>query len=117
MSEPGLNEVMAEPELRARILRRFAGSTPHHELADWRLLGIDAEGSRRLARVGQRLQQETSFGERRHRRVGIARVALDDLAQMRHRGVGSSRGARAIRERKQRRGGRRSRRVRRGTRR
>jgi len=50
LSEPGLNGVMAEPELRARILRRFAGSTPHHELADWRLLGIDAEGSRRLAR-------------------------------------------------------------------
>ena len=50
MSEPGSNEVVAEPELRARILRRFAGSTPHHELADWRLLGIDAEGSRRLAR-------------------------------------------------------------------
>jgi len=38
------------PELRARILQRFSGSEPLHELADWRLLGIDAEGSRRLAR-------------------------------------------------------------------
>jgi 8-oxo-dGTP pyrophosphatase MutT (NUDIX family) len=29
--------------LRARILRRFQGSEPRHELADWRLLGVDAE--------------------------------------------------------------------------
>ena len=37
-------------ELRARILRRFEGSQPRHELADWRLLGVDAERSRRLQR-------------------------------------------------------------------
>jgi 8-oxo-dGTP pyrophosphatase MutT (NUDIX family) len=36
------------PDLRARILRRFEGSEPRHELADWRLLGIDAERSRRF---------------------------------------------------------------------
>jgi 8-oxo-dGTP pyrophosphatase MutT (NUDIX family) len=35
-------------DLRERILRRFAGSEPRHELADWRLLGVDAERSRRL---------------------------------------------------------------------
>jgi len=29
--------------LRERILRRFQGSEPRHELADWRLLGVDAE--------------------------------------------------------------------------
>jgi 8-oxo-dGTP pyrophosphatase MutT (NUDIX family) len=45
-----LSEVSADLELRERILRRFAGSTPQHELADWRLLGVDAELSRRLAR-------------------------------------------------------------------
>lgn len=37
-------------DLRSRILRRFEGSQPRHELADWRLLGIDAEGSRRFQR-------------------------------------------------------------------
>ena len=37
-------------ELRARILRRFEGTEPRHELADWRLLGVDAEHSRRLQR-------------------------------------------------------------------
>ena len=36
--------------LRSRILRRFEGSQPRHELADWRLLGVDAERSRRLQR-------------------------------------------------------------------
>lgn len=30
-------------DLRTRILRRFQGSEPKHELADWRLLGVDAE--------------------------------------------------------------------------
>lgn len=35
-------------ELRSRILRRFEGSQPNHEVADWRLLGIDSERSRRL---------------------------------------------------------------------
>ena len=39
---------MNENELRSRILRRFAGSQPHHELADWRLLGLDAERNRRF---------------------------------------------------------------------
>jgi len=38
----------ADAELRERILRRFAGTQPQHELADWRVLGIDAERSRRL---------------------------------------------------------------------
>ncbi|HEV7607412.1 MAG TPA: CoA pyrophosphatase [Steroidobacteraceae bacterium] len=37
-------------ELRSRILRRFEGTQPRHELADWRLLGVDAERSRRLQR-------------------------------------------------------------------
>ena len=37
-------------ELRERILRRFAGTEPQHELADWRVLGIDAERSQRLVR-------------------------------------------------------------------
>jgi len=37
-------------ELRERILRRFEGSQPRHELADWRMLGVDAERSRRLQR-------------------------------------------------------------------
>ena len=35
-------------ELRSRILRRFEGSQPRHELADWRLLGLDAERNRRM---------------------------------------------------------------------
>jgi 8-oxo-dGTP pyrophosphatase MutT (NUDIX family) len=35
-------------DLRERILRRFAGSEPRHELADWRLLGVDPERNRRL---------------------------------------------------------------------
>ena len=35
-------------ELRERILRRFQGSQPQHELADWRLLGMDAERVRRM---------------------------------------------------------------------
>ena len=39
-----------EDDLRARILRRFEGSQPRHELADWRMLGVDAERSRRLQR-------------------------------------------------------------------
>lgn len=40
---------MSEPaDLRARILRRFEGSEPRHELADWRLLGFDAERTRRF---------------------------------------------------------------------
>ena len=39
---------MSPDELRRRILRRFEGSEPRHEIADWRLLGVDAERSRRL---------------------------------------------------------------------
>lgn len=40
---------MNDPQsLRSRILRRFAGSQPQHELADWRLLGADTERTRRL---------------------------------------------------------------------
>jgi 8-oxo-dGTP pyrophosphatase MutT (NUDIX family) len=35
-------------ELRARILRRFEGTQPHHEPTDWRLLSVDAERGRRL---------------------------------------------------------------------
>jgi 8-oxo-dGTP pyrophosphatase MutT (NUDIX family) len=42
--EPGGND------LRSRILRRFKGSQPRHEIADWRVLGIDADRSRRLQR-------------------------------------------------------------------
>jgi 8-oxo-dGTP pyrophosphatase MutT (NUDIX family) len=36
--------------LRSRILQRFEGSQPRHELADWRLLGLDAERTRRMQR-------------------------------------------------------------------
>jgi 8-oxo-dGTP pyrophosphatase MutT (NUDIX family) len=36
--------------LRERILRRFAGSEPRHEMADWRLLGVDTERLKRLQR-------------------------------------------------------------------
>lgn len=38
------------PDLRSRILRRFEGSQPRHEIADWRMLGVDADRSRRLQR-------------------------------------------------------------------
>jgi len=41
---------LSSEELRARILRRFEGTQPRHDLADWRLLGVDAERSRRLQR-------------------------------------------------------------------
>ena len=37
-------------ELKERILRRFTGTQPQHELADWRLLGLDAERTRRLVK-------------------------------------------------------------------
>ena len=33
----------AQSDLRARILKRFEGTEPRHELADWRLLGVEAE--------------------------------------------------------------------------
>jgi 8-oxo-dGTP pyrophosphatase MutT (NUDIX family) len=42
--------IEAGDDLRERILRRFADSQPRHELADWRLLGVDAERSQRLAK-------------------------------------------------------------------
>jgi 8-oxo-dGTP pyrophosphatase MutT (NUDIX family) len=45
-----LSEAPAESELRSRILRRFAGSQPQHELADWRVLGADADLTRKLIR-------------------------------------------------------------------
>jgi 8-oxo-dGTP pyrophosphatase MutT (NUDIX family) len=35
---------------RSRILRRFAGTQPRHEVTDWRVLGLDAERMRRLQR-------------------------------------------------------------------
>ena len=38
----------SSPDWRSRILRRFEGSKPQHELADWRLLGVDSERSQRL---------------------------------------------------------------------
>ena len=44
---PGREEPPAQ-DLRTRILRRFEGSEPRHELADWRLLGIDPERNTRL---------------------------------------------------------------------
>jgi 8-oxo-dGTP pyrophosphatase MutT (NUDIX family) len=37
-------------DLRARILRRFQGSEPKHELTDWQLLGVDAERVMKLQR-------------------------------------------------------------------
>jgi 8-oxo-dGTP pyrophosphatase MutT (NUDIX family) len=36
--------------LRERIVRRFAGTQPQHDIADWRMLGLDAERTRRLER-------------------------------------------------------------------
>jgi 8-oxo-dGTP pyrophosphatase MutT (NUDIX family) len=45
-----LNQSVADLELRARILRRFAGSMPRHEPTDWHLLGVDPERTQRLAR-------------------------------------------------------------------
>ena len=43
-----MNDAAPAQDLRARILRRFQGSQPQHELADWRLLGVDPERTRRL---------------------------------------------------------------------
>jgi len=45
-----LSEGAAPQSWRSRILRRFAGSQPVHEIAEWRVLGLDAERSRRLQR-------------------------------------------------------------------
>jgi 8-oxo-dGTP pyrophosphatase MutT (NUDIX family) len=38
------------PPLRTKILQRFAGSEPRHEIVDWQMLGVDAARSQRLAR-------------------------------------------------------------------
>ena len=43
-----MSDAAPAQDLRARILRRFEGSQPQHELADWRLLGVDPERTRRL---------------------------------------------------------------------
>jgi hypothetical protein len=43
-----LSGIGSGQDLRSRILRRFAGTTPQHEIADWRLLGVDTEINRRL---------------------------------------------------------------------
>jgi 8-oxo-dGTP pyrophosphatase MutT (NUDIX family) len=43
-----LSDMPLSQDMKARILRRFEGSAPQHELADWRLLGVDSELSRRL---------------------------------------------------------------------
>jgi 8-oxo-dGTP pyrophosphatase MutT (NUDIX family) len=45
-----LTSADSQRDLRGRILRRFAGSTPSQEPADWRLLGVDAKLGERLAR-------------------------------------------------------------------
>jgi 8-oxo-dGTP pyrophosphatase MutT (NUDIX family) len=39
-----------DADLRDRILRRFEGSQPRHDVTDWRLLGVDTERLRRLQR-------------------------------------------------------------------
>lgn len=46
-----MSEAPQPADLRALILRRFAGTEPHHELADWRELGIDSERGRRLEKL------------------------------------------------------------------
>ena len=45
-----MSQGFSPAELRSRILRRFEGSQPRHEIADWRMLGVDAERSLRLQR-------------------------------------------------------------------
>ncbi len=45
-----MSEVPTSMDLRERILRRFAGSQPQHELADWRVLGADVDLTRKLTR-------------------------------------------------------------------
>jgi 8-oxo-dGTP pyrophosphatase MutT (NUDIX family) len=45
-----LIQALSPAELKSRILRRFEGSQPRHEIADWRMLGVDTERSRRLQR-------------------------------------------------------------------
>jgi 8-oxo-dGTP pyrophosphatase MutT (NUDIX family) len=38
-----LSDLPPAQDLKARILRRFEGTAPRHELADWRLLGVDSD--------------------------------------------------------------------------
>jgi 8-oxo-dGTP pyrophosphatase MutT (NUDIX family) len=45
-----LSGAPAPHEVRERILRRFAGTSPQHEVTDWRLLGVDPERQRVLQR-------------------------------------------------------------------
>jgi len=45
-----LSQALSPGELRSRILRRFEGSQPRHDVADWRMLGVDIERGRRLQR-------------------------------------------------------------------
>ena len=45
-----MNDSAAPDSWRSRILRRFAGTQPLHEIADWRVLGLDTERSKRLQR-------------------------------------------------------------------
>jgi 8-oxo-dGTP pyrophosphatase MutT (NUDIX family) len=45
-----LSAARESTNLKERILRRFGGTQPQHKLADWRLLGLDTERSRRLQR-------------------------------------------------------------------
>mgnify|MGYP003428930004 CR=1 FL=1 len=62
---PELSSELSPTELKARILRRFEGSKPRQELADWRLLGIDDERSRRMQRhVIDKLKIDRSFVSR-----------------------------------------------------
>jgi 8-oxo-dGTP pyrophosphatase MutT (NUDIX family) len=39
-----------DAELRDRIVRRFVGSEPRHEITDWHLLGVDTERLKRMQR-------------------------------------------------------------------
>lgn len=43
-----MNEVERSQDLRSRILRRFEGTRPHVEIADWRMLGLDSARSERF---------------------------------------------------------------------
>lgn len=45
-----MNDRVPAESWRTRILRRFSGTQPLHEPTDWRVLGLDAERTRRLQR-------------------------------------------------------------------
>ncbi len=45
-----MSAATADAQLRDRIMRRFAGSQPRHEITDWRLLGVDTDRVKRLQR-------------------------------------------------------------------